>query len=688
MTIAFLHDQESDFLGGAELSNHAIIQKGKALGYEILYDNLKSFERTKTLVATADITVVNNIVNCEYESTLIDYLIQESIHYVKWEHDYGLCAKRSLYCFVESRVKNCCDNAKFRRYRNLFAYAFLNVFQSPMHYNYHKLFYGESIGAYIVLPPPISVKDIVTNEQKEKNTVIFLGDLNFIKGGNELVQYATEHPEHTINVFGQNRLKNRNLPANINLNGKTSNAQAMQALAKSEYFFFKPNMPEASGRVAAEAFLSGAKIISNDRVGTFSYDFYPEQPEEGARLMANAPNFFWEEVMQAFQKKEAVKTPYLGRVLVYKNYGGLGDRFIAIPAINKLKKVAEQVTVGVPAGLVNVFKRHTQELQIVPMKAIEDIDTTLYDTIINLGNYPKSARFDNEGVIDYPTHQKLKQHALNHYIDAIARFHPEIDNSYKGYPYFEKQTDTHSPYFTVHPGAGFSPKWWPTERYVSCIKALLKTLPHYRCVVILGPDDPKPEWFENIDRVTIETGNLDAVETQLSGAKFHIGNDSGITHFSGVFDIPAVGIHGLTGPGSWATMTSEKEIVWGKPGQCQLKCKYNVALNCEHRRCLTSISVARILAAVYKLIQNSKSMKTDQIKYVFNPEVIIKRQDDVFTISTGDKAFNLEFKDAEELAVFEDIVQHDRLKDTIIQPNLQSLMKALVAESIVFAIPM
>lgn len=687
MTIAFLHDQERDFIGGAELSNNAIIQRGKKLGYEIIYDNLNVFETTKNLLKSVDFAIINNIVQCSYESELIAYLIEEKIKYVKWEHDYGLCAKRTLYCFVTSKVKNCC-NHKFHNYRNLFANAFLNVFQSPMHYEYHKKFYGEAINHHIVLPPPISTSKITKNDLKVKDSVIFLGNLSFIKGGDELVRFAKDYPEYNISVFGENRLRERRLPTNITIKGKVSNTEAMKALAKSEYFFFKPKWPEPSGRVAAEAFLSGAKIISNDRVGTFSYDFYPNDLDTASRLMANSPTYFWEEVQKAFKNDNSKQVPYFENIFVYKNYGGLGDRFIAIPGINKLKKVAKKVTLGVPKGLVNVFKRHTQDLEIVPMQHIDDIDLSVFDKVINLGNYPKSGRFDNKGVIDYPTHHKMRQHALKHYIDAIATFHPEIDNTFKGYPYFEKTTNTEKPYFTVHPGAGFSPKWWPSERYVACIEALLKTLPHYNCVVILGSKDPKPELFGHIDRVTIETGDLDAVEKQLSGAKFHIGNDSGITHFSGVFDIPAVALHGLTGPGSWSTMTSEKEVIWGKPGQCNLTCKYHVAMNCEHRRCLTSISVERVLAAVYKLMQKSKMMITDTIKYVFNPEVLIERQGQGFVIRTSKKEFNLEFKDATELQDFENLVQNDCYADRIDSPNLKQLVEALITEEVIFAIPM
>ena len=684
MIIAFLHDVERHFNGGAELSNAAIIAQAEALGYSVIYDDLTNFEETQSLVQRADITIVNNLVRCSYEMELIRYLLESSIPYVKWEHDYGLCAKRSLYCTVSPRMKNCCDSTRFKHYRDLYAKSVLNVFQSPMHYKYHAFFYGKAVTHHIILPPPIAVDAIANNWPKIKDQVLFLGHLNFVKGGYELIAYAEEHPHQNIVVYGDNRLKRRDLPKNIELRKKVSNTEAMAMLSRSEYFFFKPNMPEASGRVAAEAFLSGAKIISNDRVGTFSYDFYPESPYEAKQMMQQAPAFFWESVKNAMDNRP--KQPSLKKVLVYKNYGGLGDRFIAIPAINRLKPVSEQVTVAVPPGLVNVFKRHTEGLEVIPMKNKDDVDMTVYDEVINLGNYPKSGRFDNEGVIDYPTHHKVRQHALKHYIDAIGTFHSDIDTSFKAYPYFTKETNMEAPYFTVHPGAGFEPKWWPTDRYVAVIQTLLQQLPKYRCVVILGPNDPDPKHFQ-LERVRIETGDLDAVELQLKGAQFHIGNDSGITHFSGVFNIPAVGIHGLTGPGSWSTMTSEKEIVWGKPGQCDLKCKYNVALNCTHRNCLTSISVERVLRAVYQLMQKSQIMEGSSVKYVFNPEVQLEKEANGFYLKTSEKELFLEFKEPEELILFETLVQEDLKASELPEGNFKQLLEAMVTEALVFAIP-
>lgn len=683
LKVAFLHDVEMNFIGGAELSNKKIIEKGKALGYKVEYDALQDFEYTKSLIARSDLTILNNLVKCTYELELIDHLVSNHLPYIKWEHDYGLCAKRSIYCLVQPKVKNCCDSGRFHAYRNLYAKARLNVFQSPMHYQYHQKFYGDAVSNHIVLPPPVDVENII-NRAKEPNTVTFLGNLNHVKGGNELIDYAIDHPELKFRVFGVNRLR-RKLPLNIELCDKVSNEQALLELSKSQYFFFKPRWPEPSGRVAAEAFLSGNTIISNENVGTFSYDFYPENIELAKKEMANSPDFFWESIAKAV-KKEVVSDSKFEHVLVYKSYGGLGDQFIALPALNKLKSVSKKVTLAIPKGLINVYKRHTEGFRLLDIKEIDDLDKSQYDKIINLGNYPKSRRFRNIGVIDYVTHHKLKQHALKHYIDAIATLHKDVDNSYEGYPYFKSEVNKAQPYFTVHPGAGFKPKWWPTERYVELIQLLLNRFKNLNCVVILGPNDPDKSNFENIDRVNLETGNLDAVENRLKGSSFHIGNDSGITHFAGVFNIPFVSFHGLTGPGSWSALSEQREVIWGKPGNCNIKCKYDIAINCEHRNCLTSITVNRALGAVYKLIQKSGIMNTGREKLIFNPEYTVASEENGFIIRSKDKELFLEFQDEQERQCFVDLVQNDIYRDDIFTKNLQILVDTLVDEGIVFSL--
>ncbi|MBO6881503.1 glycosyltransferase family 9 protein [Winogradskyella sp.] len=684
LKVAFLHDVEMDFIGGAELSNKKIIDKGLSLGYKVVYDGLTDFEFTRSLAYDSDIVILNNLVKCDYEFELISFLIDNKLPTVKWEHDYGFCAKRTLFCVVDPKFKNCCDNSRFHNYRNLFANALLNVFQSPMHYGYYSKIYGQAVARHLVLPPPINVENIKSQSVKNEDEVLFLGNLNHAKGGHELIDYAIENPQLKFKVFGRNRLR-RNTPENIQFQDKISNESVLKELSKSKYFFFKPRWPEASGRVAAEAFLSGNTMISNDRVGTFSYSFYPDNIDEAKKQMIAAPTLFWESVVEALENVKTSKK--FNHVLVYKSYGGLGDQFIALPALNKLRDVSEQVTLAVPKGLLGVYKRNTEGFNLITIPEVEKLDKSKFDKEINLGNYPKSRRFRNVGVIDYATHNKLKQHALKHYIDAIATLHKDVDTTYNGYPYFKSQVNTEEPYFTVHPGAGFKPKWWPTERYVELIIALLNRFKQLKCVVILGPDDPDSSYFENIENVTLETGNLDAVEACLRGSSFHIGNDSGITHFAGVFNVPFVSFHGLTGPGSWSALSEHREVVWGKPGNCNIRCKYDIAINCEHRNCLTSISVNRALEAVYKLIQKSEIMKGRREKLVFNPEYTVRSQGEGFLIKSREKELFLEFKDAKERQCFESLVQNDLFSDEETTENFERLVDTLIEEALVFALP-
>ena len=72
----------------------------------------------------------------------------------------------------------------------------------------------------------------------------------------------------------------------------------------------------------------------------------------------------------------------------------------------------------------------------------------------------------------YSTHKKVKQHAIQHHIDGLAKFHKNCSNKYKEYPYFNRNTDFVNPYYTVHPGAGFLLKIWPTENYAKLIEEL------------------------------------------------------------------------------------------------------------------------------------------------------------------------------------------------------------------------
>lgn len=376
-----------------------------------------------------------------------------------------------------------------------------------------------------------------------------------------------------------------------------------------------------SGRLAAEAFLSGCEMITNDKVGTFSFDFYPDDKEKAISEMKQAPENFWTEIENILIGENVkVKTPKLGNVLVYKSYGGLGDIFFAIPAIYKLAKVSKSLQFAVAPRLVDFFTKYLKEVTVVNEEEVRDQEAN-YDTIYELGNYPAFRGYDLPHALKYPTHKKVKQHAIQHYIDTIAKLHIKIDNQLERYPYFKRHLDAKNKYFVIHPGAGFLLKIWPTDKFAQLIECLHNLFPNLNCKIIQGPNDPDISTYftKKMKHIEYIKGGMIEVGKVMEGALFHIGNDAGITHVAGSFNVPSVGIYGPTGPGSWGSFAENNQLIWGKKGVCNIKCNYDVIINCEHHICLNSITVNRVIEALYIVLQKAYPNKKAVLKV--NPQV-------------------------------------------------------------------
>src|SRR5690606_34920358 len=166
-----------------------------------------------------------------------------------------------------------------------------------------------------------------------------------------------------------------------------TNTEVLEILGKTKQFICKPVWPEPSGRLAAEAFLSGCEILSNDRIGTFSFDFYPDNFEKAKAEMLQAPQNFWNAISEILNSSEKSKNPKLKKVLVYKSYGGLGDIFFAIPAIYKLAEVSEELHFAVSPRLLGFFSTHLKGVKVVSEPEVREEESS-YSNIYELGNYP------------------------------------------------------------------------------------------------------------------------------------------------------------------------------------------------------------------------------------------------------------------------------------------------------------
>lgn len=669
---------------GAELTIKELMALGENKNHSVSVDFLKNFEEVKTKISKTDLVVLNSTSRCFFELDLIKHLLSLQVPYIKVEYDYNFCVRRNILCTVDHNVRSCCNPDKFHIFRKLFANAALNVFQSPKHYQSHYDFYGEAVINHLIMPPTVDVDKLKPSKEKDGETIPFFGDLNFLKGGHEYVTYAEEHPNLSFKVFGKNRLR-REMPKNMTFHDPISNTEVLEILGKTKQFICKPVWPEPSGRLAAEAFLSGCEILSNDRIGTFSFDFYPDNFEKAKAEMLQAPQNFWSAVSEILNTPKKSKNPKLKKVLVYKSYGGLGDIFFAIPAIYKLAEVSEELHFAVSPRLVGFFRNHLKGVKVVSETEVRENESS-YSNIYELGNYPAFRGYDLPHAQKYPTHKKVKQHAIQHYIDTVSNLHIDIDNHLEGYPYFESNKNVSNPYFVVHHGAGFLLKIWPTEKYAALIEALAKIYPNLDCKIIMGPDDPDiAKYFTKpMPHIEFITGGMEEVGKAMAGAMFHIGNDAGITHVAGAFNVPTVGIYGPTGPGSWGSFAQHNQLIWGKKGVCNLKCNYDVILNCAHRICLTSVTENRVLEALYKVLQEAYPENISQ--NILNPQAGIEFGKKDCLIKLGDYELLLEYHNDVMKTDVEKLLSNE-ISQQPITGDLKMVADVLVQQGIIFKVP-
>lgn len=333
-------------------------------------------------------------------------------------------------------------------------------------------------------------------------------------------------------------------------------------------------------------------------------------------------------------------------ILVYKSYGGFGDIMFTIPSLYMLKQKFDHVTYATQPRLVVLLKAHLKGISVIDETLANEVD---YDEIIELGNYP---RFNNDAEkkpqIVYHTHKKVKQHSIEHYKDGLISQFPELVKTEAPYPYFKKRTATNA-YYTVHPGAGFILKAWPIHYYAELIERIFEWYPQLEAKIIIGPNDPNPEPYFKNPKLSYKliTGDIDEVAHEVSGAQFHIGNDAGITHLAGAFNIPILTIYGPTGPGSWGAFSEKVELIWGKKGNCNLKCNYDVIMNCEDRVCLSRVFPEQMFFQLLKLL--NRILKSTSQRYLLNPTFKIIIEDDSYIFKSAQEEYLLEIKDMQSL---------------------------------------
>ncbi|MBC7419183.1 MAG: hypothetical protein H7328_00510 [Bdellovibrio sp.] len=196
------------------------------------------------------------------------------------------------------------------------------------------------------------------------------------------------------------------------------------------------------------------------------------------------------------------------------------------------------------------------------------------------------------------------QHVFYNYKEALAQwFENCFEDSTTAKPFLELNPSEDIlrkydlgifQYFTVHSGSDCAPKNWAPKNYEKVINKLLEIYPKIHCVSLVGPQDT--ELFQNEKSVRFHSIQTDIKEVThiISGSLFHVDNDSGVHHLAGALNVPSITVFGPTGPGSWASLTSQNLINWGGAA-CDHHCGGEKMSECQQRVCLSSVQVDSVV---------------------------------------------------------------------------------------------
>jgi heptosyltransferase-3 len=122
-----------------------------------------------------------------------------------------------------------------------------------------------------------------------------------------------------------------------------------------------------------------------------------------------------------------------------------------------------------------------------------------------------------------------------------------------------------APVLAVHPGSGGRAKCWPPECFAALARRFIEE--GWRALVVAGPADEAAaaalvaalptERAQRVDGLT-----LPQLAALLARAALLVGNDSGVSHLSGLLGVPTLALFGPTDPAIWAPRGPRARVVW------------------------------------------------------------------------------------------------------------------------------
>lgn len=248
--------------------------------------------------------------------------------------------------------------------------------------------------------------------------------------------------------------------------------------------------------------------------------------------------------------------------------GALGDFILTWPAIHALRTALSGVhcmgigrpdfmSLAVTLGLLDSF-RDAESSRIVGFFSGTGIPAefgTPIGAVLWFSQGKRTAeclqRSASLPVLLIPPFPVEPMHVSLHHYRAVQSCFP-VESSDMPCPYFPLGVKK-AGYAVIHPGSGSSRKNYPSRFYRE-VAHHLRQKGHIDVRFIVGPAEGedlirelKGEWIER-------PGGANALASFLAAASLYLGNDSGVSHLSGVLGIPTIALYKTTDPKVWGVL--------------------------------------------------------------------------------------------------------------------------------------
>lgn len=238
--------------GGAEITDSYVILAGKDLGYDIRTITPNRIRSTD--MSWCDIVVFSNNFNFP-ESVRRRIMIEKP--YIVYSHDSG------RWSYIA------------KKHPDFFQKAILNIFLSPLHRDQFSK-YIKGLNNILCIPPYIPLY-FYDRGYKRNGKILYAGNMHEGKGLFEIIEFAKEKPNISLDFYyhrgSETIINTLKRLKNCNLQGYIPKEEIWEKYNEYTYFMHIPQCSEAFGRAVAEAYLCGCKVIGNNRLGVFSYEW-------------------------------------------------------------------------------------------------------------------------------------------------------------------------------------------------------------------------------------------------------------------------------------------------------------------------------------------------------------------------------------------------------------------------------